>query len=117
MPHPADGALIGVQVPDIPGLPDMLDHLLGLGKRVIDCLIAGRGEGIDRFYVLRSIYHDIKTLQLDNFPGGHHLVRPNGNEVDPFLERGEIDPVRIPFQIGHIQQLAIDSADFDAIGS
>ena len=74
MPHPADGAPIGVQVPDMPGLPDMPDHLLGLGKRVVDCLVAGRGEGIDRFYVLWSICHDHRTLQLDDLTCSHKVL-------------------------------------------
>ena len=124
MPHPADGALIGVQVPDIPGLSDMPDHLLGLGKRVVDRLVAGRAEGIDRFYVLWSICHDHRTLQLDDltsgqmiplqlhdFSGGHRFVGPDGHKVDSFLERREIDPVQIPFQIVTVHQLAVDSTD------
>jgi hypothetical protein len=66
MPHPTDRALICLQVPDIPVLLDIPDHLFGLRKRVVHGLVAGWSEGIDRSFPFRIVSHKSKleVLQL-----------------------------------------------------
>ena len=64
-------------------------------------------------YLKSRLFYEYPLLVFDNLPCGHKVLRPDGDEIDSFLEGGEVELVGRPFQFLAKHKLTIQRGDFN----